>query len=36
MMNETVFMYMPVTPYGLGIDLARELHIKLIKSKIFS
>ena len=31
MMNETVFMYMPVTPYGLGIDLARELTFKTDK-----
>ena len=31
MMNETVFMYMPVTPYGLGIDLARELTHKTDK-----
>jgi copper/silver efflux system protein len=28
MMNEQVFMYMPVTPYGIGIDLARELTNK--------
>jgi len=31
MMNETVFMYMPVTPYGLGIDLAKELTFKTDK-----
>ena len=28
MMNEQVFMYMPVTPYGIGIDLAKELTNK--------
>ena len=28
MMNEEVFMYMPVTPYGIGIDLAKELSNK--------
>jgi Cu(I)/Ag(I) efflux system membrane protein CusA/SilA len=28
MMNEQTFMYMPVTPYGLGIDLAKELAQK--------
>ena len=35
MMNEQTFMYMPVTPYGLGIDLAKELTQKtdaIIKS----
>jgi len=31
MMNETVFMYMPVTPYGLGVDLAKELTFKTDK-----
>lgn len=31
MMNETVFMYMPVTPYGIGIDLAKELTQKTDK-----
>jgi Cu(I)/Ag(I) efflux system membrane protein CusA/SilA len=31
MMNEQTFMYMPVTPYGLGIDLARELTQKTDK-----
>ncbi len=31
MMNEHTFMYMPVTPYGLGIDLARELTQKTDK-----
>ncbi|AXH11081.1 efflux RND transporter permease subunit [Halarcobacter bivalviorum] len=28
MMNEHTFMYMPVTPYGIGIDLAKELTQK--------
>ena len=28
MMNEQTFMYMPVTPYGIGIDLAKELTYK--------
>ena len=28
MMNEQTFMYMPVTPYGIGIDLAKELAQK--------
>jgi Cu(I)/Ag(I) efflux system membrane protein CusA/SilA len=28
MMNEQTFMYMPVTPYGIGIDLAKELTNK--------
>lgn len=28
MMNEQDFMYMPVTPYGIGIDLAKELTQK--------
>jgi len=35
MMNEQTFMYMPVTPYGLGIDLSKELTQKtdaIIKS----
>jgi Cu(I)/Ag(I) efflux system membrane protein CusA/SilA len=35
MMNEQVFMYMPITPYGIGIDLAKELTTKtniIIKS----
>ena len=35
MMNEQTIMYMPVTPYGLGIDLAKELTQKtdaIIKS----
>jgi copper/silver efflux system protein len=35
MMNEQVFMYMPITPYGIGIDLAKELTNKtntIIKS----
>ena len=37
MMNEQTFMYMPVTPYGLGIDLARELTQKTDKIfRIFS
>ena len=31
MMNEHTFMYMPVTPYGLGIDLAKELTQKTDK-----
>ena len=31
MMNEQTFMYMPVTPYGLGVDLARELTQKTDK-----
>ena len=31
MMNEQTFMYMPVTPYGLGVDLARELTQKTNK-----
>jgi Cu(I)/Ag(I) efflux system membrane protein CusA/SilA len=37
MMNEQNFMYMPVTPYGIGIDLAKELTQKsneIIKSFI--
>ncbi len=35
MMNEQTFMYMPVTPYGIGIDLSKELTQKtdaIIKS----
>jgi Cu(I)/Ag(I) efflux system membrane protein CusA/SilA len=35
MMNEQSFMYMPVTPYGIGIDFAKELTQKtdeIIKS----
>ncbi len=35
MMNEQNFMYMPVTPYGIGIDFAKELTQKsdeIIKS----
>jgi len=35
MMNEHTFMYMPVTPYGIGIDYAKELTQKtdeIIKS----
>ncbi len=28
MMNEQTFMYMPVTPYGIGVDLAKELTNK--------
>lgn len=35
MMNEHTFMYMPVTPYGLGIDLSKEITQKtnqIIKS----
>ncbi len=31
MMNEQTFMYMPVTPYGIGVDLARELTNKTNK-----
>ena len=31
MMNEQTFMYMPVTPYGLGIDLSKELTHKTNK-----
>lgn len=31
MMNEHTFMYMPVTPYGLGIDKAKELTQKTNK-----
>jgi Cu(I)/Ag(I) efflux system membrane protein CusA/SilA len=31
MMNEQTFMYMPVTPYGLGIDQAKELTQKTDK-----
>lgn len=31
MMNEQTFMYMPVTPYGIGVDLARELTNKTDK-----
>ena len=31
MMNEQTFMYMPVTPYGIGIDLAKELTQKTDK-----
>ena len=35
MMNEQTFMYMPVTPYGIGIDFSKELTQKtdeIIKS----
>ncbi|RXJ91665.1 CusA/CzcA family heavy metal efflux RND transporter [Arcobacter sp. CECT 8983] len=35
MMNEQTFMYMPVTPYGIGVDLSKELTQKtnqIIKS----
>lgn len=35
MMNEQTFMYMPVTPYGIGIDMAKKLAQKtdqIIKS----
>ncbi len=31
MMNEQTFMYMPVTPYGIGIDFAKELTQKTDK-----
>lgn len=31
MMQEQTFMYMPVTPYGIGIDLAKELTQKTDK-----
>jgi Cu(I)/Ag(I) efflux system membrane protein CusA/SilA len=31
MINEQTFMYMPVTPYGIGIDFARELTQKTNK-----
>lgn len=31
MMNEQTFMYMPVTPYGIGIDLSRQLTQKTDK-----
>jgi len=31
MMNEQTFMYMPVTPYGIGVDLAKELTFKTDK-----
>ncbi|WP_121627721.1 efflux RND transporter permease subunit [Poseidonibacter antarcticus] len=31
MMNEQTIMYMPVTPYGLGIDLSKELTQKTNK-----
>ncbi|RXJ98067.1 CusA/CzcA family heavy metal efflux RND transporter [Arcobacter sp. CECT 8986] len=31
MMNEQTFMYMPVTPYGLGIDLSKEITQKTDK-----
>ena len=31
MINEQTFMYMPVTPYGLGIDLSKELTQKTNK-----
>lgn len=27
-LNEATFMYMPVTPYGIGVDLAKELAQK--------
>ena len=36
MMNEQTFMYMPVTPYGIGIDLAKELAQKQINEVIKS
>ncbi len=36
MLNEQTFMYMPVTPYGIGVDLAKELTQKTDKIiKIF-
>lgn len=31
MMNEQTFMYMPVTPYGIGIDMAKKLAQKTDK-----
>lgn len=31
MINEETFMYMPVTPYGLGIDLSKEITQKTNK-----
>lgn len=31
MMNEQTFMYMPVTPYGIGVDLSKELTQKTDK-----
>ncbi len=31
MMNEQTFMYMPVTPYGIGVDFAKELTQKTDK-----
>jgi len=31
MLNEQTFMYMPVTPYGLGVDLSKELTQKTDK-----
>ncbi|MBE0491710.1 MAG: efflux RND transporter permease subunit [Sulfurospirillum sp.] len=31
MINEQTFMYMPVTPYGIGIDFAKELTHKTNK-----
>jgi len=31
MMNEQTFMYMPVTPYGIGIDMSKELTQKTNK-----
>jgi Cu(I)/Ag(I) efflux system membrane protein CusA/SilA len=27
-LNEATFMYMPVTPYGIGADLAKQLAQK--------
>lgn len=31
MLNEQTFMYMPVTPYGIGVDLSKELTQKTDK-----
>ncbi|MBU1217705.1 CusA/CzcA family heavy metal efflux RND transporter [bacterium] len=31
MLNEQTFMYMPVTPYGLGVDLSKEITQKTDK-----
>ncbi len=31
MMNEQTFMFMPVTPYGIGVDLSKELTQKTDK-----
>ena len=34
-LNEATFMYMPVTPYGIGADLAKSWHKNQYGYKIF-